>query len=164
MQLKSRNLIITSFFLVLFSLNQASADENITVQNAWIREAPPTIKIMAGYLEIENLSDITLTLVSAESVEFERIEFHLSQTENGIARMQQQNEIMISPKTTFSFEPGGYHLMLFNNTAPMREGKIASIKLTFADRESLMFDAMVKRPDSTESQNHNYNHKHEHHH
>ncbi len=85
--MKSRNLIITSFFLVLFSLNHVSADENITVQNAWIREAPPGIKIMAGYLEIENLSDKTLALMSAESTEFERIEFHLSQIEDGIAKM-----------------------------------------------------------------------------
>jgi len=158
--MKSRNLIITSFFLVLFSLNHVSADENITVQNAWIREAPPTIKIMAGYLEIKNLSDETLTLVSAESTEFERIEFHLSQTEDGIARMQQQEHIVIPGNTTFSFEPGRYHMMLFNNTAPMREGDLASIKLTFADHGTLMFDAMVKRTDSTNSHNHSHEHRH----
>ncbi len=162
--MKSLNLIITSFFLVLFSLNQASAGENITVHNAWIREAPPTIKIMAGYLQIENSSDRTLILISAKSTEFERIEFHLSQTEDGMARMQQQHEILIAPNTTFSFEPGGYHMMLFNNTTPMREGKLTSIKLIFADGETLRFDAMVKRPDATESQNHNHNHNHEHHH
>jgi copper(I)-binding protein len=156
MQLKSRNLIITSFFLVLFSLNQASADENVTVQNAWIREAPPTIKIMAGYLEIENLSDKTMTLVSAESIVFERIEFHLSQTEDDVARMQQQEQIVIPANTTFSFEPGGYHLMLFNNSAPMREGEFASIKFTFADHDTLMFDAIVKTSDSTEMHNHKH--------
>ncbi len=158
--MKTHNLIITSFFLVLFSLDHVSADENITVQNAWIREAPPTIKIMAGYLEIENLSDETLTLVSAESTEFERIEFHLSQTEDGIARMQQQEHIVIPGNTTFSFEPGSYHMMLFNNTAPMREGDLASIKLTFADHGTLMFDAMVKRTDSTDSHNHSHEHRH----
>ncbi len=156
--MKSRNLIITSLFLVLFSLNYALADENITVQNAWLREAPPTIKIMAGYLEIENLSDKTLTLISAESAEFERIEFHLSQIEDGVARMEQQDQIVIPANTTFSFKPGGYHMMLFNNTAPMREGKIASIKLTFADNKVLMFDAMVKRSDSTELHNHEHHH------
>jgi len=160
MHMKSHNLIITSFFLVLFSLNHASAGENITVQNAWIREAPPTIQIMAGYLEIENLSDKTLTLVSAESIEFERIEFHLSQKEDGIARMQQQEHIIIPGNTTFSFEPGSYHLMLINNTVPMREGELASIKLTFADHETLMFDAMVTRPDSTELHNQNHEHRH----
>jgi len=158
MQLKSRNFIVTSFFLVLFSLNQASADENVTVQNAWIREAPPTIKIMAGYLEIENLSDKTMTLVSAESIEFERIEFHLSQTEDNVARMQQQEQIVIPANTTFSFEPGGYHLMLFNNSAPMREGEFASIKFTFTVHDTLMFDAIVKTSNSTDMHNHKHRH------
>jgi hypothetical protein len=99
-----------------------------------------------------------MTLISAESTEFERIEFHLSQIENGVARMQQQDKIMISSNTTFSFEPGGYHLMLFNNTTPMREGKLASIKLTFANHETHMFDAMVKRSDSSEMHNHKHHH------
>jgi len=104
------------------------------------------------------LSDKALTLISAESPEFERIEFHLSQIEDGVARMQQQNEIIIAANTIFSFEPGGYHLMLFNNIAPMREGELASIKLTFANGETLMFDAMVKRSDSTEMHNHEHHH------
>lgn len=156
--MKTRNLIITSFFLVLFSLDPALADGNITVQNAWIREAPPTIKIMAAYLQINNSSDKTLTLISAESTEFERIEFHLSQTQDGVARMQQQYKIMIAPNTIFSFEPGGYHLMLFNNTAPMREGKLTSIKLLFKNGETHTFDAVVKRSASTEIHNHEHHH------
>jgi len=156
--MKTRNLIITSFFFVLFSLDPALADGKITVQNAWIRESPPMIKIMAAYLQINNSSDKALTLISADSPEFERIEFHLSQIEDGAARMQQQNEIIIAPNTIFSFDPGGYHLMLFNNTSPMREGELASIKLTFADHETLMFDAMIKRSDSTEMHNHEHRH------
>jgi len=158
MQMKSRYLFIKSFFLVLFSLNHASAGENITVQNAWLRETPPTIKIMAGYLQIENSSDETLTLVSAESTDFERIEFHLSQTKDGIARMKQQERIMIAPKSTFSFEPGGYHLMLFNNVVPMREGKKATISLTFENGETHSFDTIVKKSDSTDAHQHHNHH------
>jgi copper(I)-binding protein len=48
--------------------------------------------------------------------------------------------------------------MLFNNTVPMREGKLTSISLTFADGETLRFDAMVKRPDSSEIHNHEHHH------
>jgi copper(I)-binding protein len=156
--------IITSFFLVLFSLTHASACENITVQNAWIREAPPTINVMAGYLDIENSSDKELILLAAESDEYERIEFHQSQIENGVARMQKQDEIIIAPNSTFSFTPGGFHLMMFNPSSPMREGKVTSIKLIFKGGDKAgdkgdkthTFEAMVKRSDSTES--------HEHHH
>jgi copper(I)-binding protein len=156
--MKSRKLIITLFFLVLFSLNQASAGENITVHNAWLREAPPATKVMAGYLQIENSSDKTLILISAESTEFERIEFHQSMTKDGIARMQQQNQIIITPNTIFLFEPGGYHMMLFNNTVPMREGKSTSIKLNFDSGDTLEFDTIVKKSDSNNAHQHHNHH------
>lgn len=156
MHMKSGNFIITSFFLVLFSLTQAYASEYITVQNAWIREAPPTIKVMAGYLDIENSSDEALILLAAESDEYERIEFHQNQIENGIAKMRQQGEIIIAPNSTFSFTPGGFHLMMFNPSSPIREGTLISIKLIFKGDKTHTYEAMVKRSDSTES--------HEHHH
>jgi len=160
--MKSLNSIITSLFpvLLLTSLlgESAFAGENIHIQNAWIREAPPTIKVMAGYLEIENSSDKALTLISAESPEFERIEFHISQVENGVVRMQQLERIVIDQDTTFSFEPGEYHLMFFNNSVPMREGKNVSVKLTFEDGETLYFEAIIKRPDLAEISHHDHRH------
>ncbi len=158
MQMKSLNSTITCFFLIFLLTNSAFAGENVHIQNAWIREAPPAIKVMAGYLDIENSSDSTLTLVSAESPEFERIEFHISQRENGVARMQQLERIVIDPDTTFSFEPGEYHLMFFNNSVPMREGKNVSIKLTFKDGKTLYFNAIIKRPDLTEIPHHDHRH------
>jgi len=159
MQMKSLNSIITCFFLIFLLTNSVLSAENIHVQNAWIREAPPAIKVMAGYLDIENSSDRALTLVSAESPEFERIEFHISQTKNGVASMQQQEHIIIAPDSTLSFEPGAYHLMLFNPSVPMREGKRISIKLTFEDGKTLSFDAIVRQSNLTETP-HQHDHRH----
>ena len=160
--MKSFNLIIMTFFPVLLLVSlvggSAFAGENVHIQNAWIREAPPTTKVMAGYLEIENSSNHALTLVSAESPEFERIEFHISQVENDVAKMQQQENIVIDPNTSFLFEPGGYHLMLFNNTTPMREGKNVSIKLIFKDGETHALYASVKKSDTNDSHHHEHNH------
>ncbi len=149
--MKSLNSINICFFLIILFTNSAFAGENVHIQNAWIREAPPAIKVMAGYLDIENSSDSTLTLVSAESPEFERIEFHISQVKNGVTSMQQQEHIIIAPDSTLSFEPGAYHLMLFNHSVPMREGKRISIKLTFEDGKTLSFDAIVRQSNLTET-------------
>ncbi len=148
--MKLHNLIITLLFrtllaVVLFPMHYALASENIIINNAWLREAPPSIKVMAGYLDIENRSDETLTLIFAESTEFGHIEFHLSEIQDGIAKMQQQNEIMIAANTTFIFSPKNYHLMLFNNIVPMREGRIVPIKLTFSNGKTHTFNAPIKR-------------------
>jgi len=157
--MKSLNSINICFFLIILLTNSAFAGENVHVQNAWVREAPPAIKAIAGYLDIENSSDRALTLVSAESPEFERIEFHISQMENGVASMQQQEHIIIAPDSTLSFEPGAYHLMLFNHSVPMREGKRISIKLTFEDGKTLSFYAIVRRSNLTETP-HQHDHRH----
>ena len=159
MQMKLLNSIITCFFFIFLLTNSVLSAENIHVQNAWIREAPPAIKVMAGYLDIENSSDRALTLVSAESPEFERIEFHISQVKNGVTSMQQQEHIIIAPDSTLSFEPGAYHLMLFNHSVPMREGKRISIKLTFEDGKTLSFDAIVRRSNLTAIP-HQHDHRH----
>lgn len=157
--MKSLNSINICFFLIILFTNSALAAENVHIQNAWIREAPPAIKVMAGYLDIENSSDRVLTLVSAESPEFERIEFHISQVKNGVTSMQHQEHIIIAPDSTLSFEPGAYHLMLFNHSVPMREGKRISIKLTFEDGKTLSFDAIVRRSNLTETP-HQHDHRH----
>ncbi len=157
MLMKLHNLIVASGFLVLVLLNHASASEHITVQNAWLREAPPTLKVMAAYLDIENSSDKDLILISAESAEFERIEFHQSKIENNVARMQRQERIVIPANTTFTFRPESYHLMLFNNAVPMRKGKITSIKFTFENDGTHTFDAAVKKK-SVSSESHNHDH------
>jgi periplasmic copper chaperone A len=157
MSMKLHNLIVASGFIVLVLLNHASAGEHITVQNAWLREAPPTLKVMAAYLDIENSSDKELILIAAESAEFERIEFHHSRIENSVARMQQQERIVIPANTTFKFKPESYHLMFFNNAVPMREGKVTSIKLFFENGETHTFDAAVKKK-LVSSESHNHDH------
>ena len=79
-------------------------------------------------------------------------------TKDGIARMQQQDKIIITPNTIFLFEPGGYHMMLFNNTVPMREGKSTSIKLIFDSGDTLEFDTIVKKSDSNNAHQHHNHH------
>ncbi len=174
MLLKSHYRTITSFslaycYLALIFLNPAfsanaiagenNATQHISIHKAWIREAPPNSKILAAYLEIQNNSTEDVTLMAAESKDFERIEFHLSEMSNGVARMQAQKHILIPANSSFTFSPGAYHLMLFNPASAMREGKHAAIKFIFADGETLTVDIPVKRSDSTDAHQH-----HEHHH
>lgn len=181
MHIKSASLILASGF-ALFLLNlpnilnigfdfgffaKAVAAENISTQaisinKVWIREAPPNSKILAAYLQIENNSAESIDLVAAESEAFERIEFHLSEMTNGVARMRTQDKISVTANSTFEFTPGGYHLMLINPTVPMREGMHATIKFVFANGDSQTVETPVIRADSTEAHQHHDNHEHHH--
>lgn len=135
-------MLIYSALLFLMTVN-AQSSEHISVRNAWIRAAPPTAKVMAAYLEIVNNSDQPYTLMAAESNRFERIEFHLSQVKNNVSTMVRQHRIVIPGKTTFSLQPGQYHLMLFKPMA-IQLGDTVPIKLTFQNGETLIFSTTVK--------------------
>ena len=136
--------LVNSLLLVLLGINISLAAENIKIVNACINEAPPNVKVYAGYLDIINDSEKPIELVGASSPVFEKVEFHLTRINQGITSMQQQANILIPAKSIFSFSPGQYHLMLFNNKQPVQQGDIIPLKLVFSDGESVQADMHVK--------------------
>ena len=44
-------------FVFLFLANTANAANAIKIENAWSPEAPPVVKVLAGYMKINNLSN-----------------------------------------------------------------------------------------------------------
>ena len=136
--------LVNSLLLVLLGINISLAAENIKIVNACINEAPPNVKVFAGYLDIINDSEKPVELVGASSPVFEKVEFHVTRINDDITSMQQQANIPVPAKSTFSFSPGQYHLMLFNNKQPVRQGDTIPLELVFADGESIHTGMLVK--------------------
>lgn len=132
-------------FSMLIFFSDVLLAENILIENTWIREAPPNSEAMSAYLDIINLSDDEYVLISAKSDAFENIEFHLSAIKDSIASMHKQERIVIAPQTTFTFKPGSYHFMLFNNLLPMRAGQEIAIHLLFENGVTHTIDVPIKR-------------------
>jgi len=130
---------------LLFSAHSASAEEIIQIDDPWVNEAPPTININAGYLKITNNSMETIELIKAKSDVYERIEFHITKVDDGIAKMEKQDTLSIPAQSILSFSPGGYHLMMFNNHEPVRAGSYIPIELIFSNQTSYHINAEVKR-------------------
>ncbi len=133
-----------SFFL-LFSFHSVFAQDSIEVAGAWINEAPPTVKVLAGYFTISNLANESVDLVAASSPAFEKIEFHLTETQDGVARMQKLDTVTIPAQSDFSFVPGAHHLMLFNPATAPKAGEKIPLQLTFSNGVSIDIEAEVKR-------------------
>lgn len=131
--------------ILIPNINQAVAAESIVIKNAWLRQSPPTITHLAGYLEIVNASPHEQTLIAAKSDAFEYIEFHNSEIKQDVIRMRRHANITIPANTTFIFKPGGYHLMLLNKRSTMPIGTNILIKLIFQNANSYHFTATVKR-------------------
>ncbi len=112
-------------------------DSKPFVKNAWIREAPPVAKVMAGFMSISNPADKAAVLLGAESPLFEKVELHRSTMENGVAGMEQQEKMEIPARGEVDFSPGGFHLMLINPKQLLKVGDTVAVTMKFAGGKSV---------------------------
>ena len=133
-----------SVFILLLVSSITQAD-HLTIRNAWIPEAPPVTSVMAGFMEIENISTTAAEITAISSKDFGRIEMHLSREENGIARMLPQKKLVIPARGTLKLEHGSYHLMLFKPLRRLKDGDSTELLITLASGDSFSITVMVEK-------------------
>ena len=109
----------------------ASEEAGVSVRDAWIRETPPGMTVMAGYMALRNNTSRPQVLVAASSSGFETVMIHRTIVKDGMAGMVRESQIELTPNASLIFAPGGYHLMLMNPKRTLRAGGPVVIKLEF---------------------------------
>ena len=129
-------------FLVVASTAGAS---DVEIEDAWVREAPPGMSMLAGYMVVENRTGKDLVMTGATSSAFGSIEMHQTIIKDGMATMVQQQSVRIPARSKFRFEPKGYHLMLMQPKKDLRQGDRVKITLQFSNRKSVVESFPVRR-------------------
>jgi copper(I)-binding protein len=127
-------------WLALWSTIAAAGD--LSVSGAWVAEAPPGARLMAGYLRIANEGPGSVLLVGVVSPDFERVELHRTEVKEGVARMVHQSKLPIAPHGALVFEPGGQHLMLIGPRRILQRGDRVRLTLSFDD--GTVLDSMAE--------------------
>ena len=123
--------VFVCLMMALTFIVAASEDVGVTIDNLWIREAPPGMTTMAGYMALRNNTSRPEVLVAASSSGFETVMIHRSIVQDGMARMVHASQIELAPNASLVFAPGGYHLMLMNPKRTLRAGDRVDIILKF---------------------------------
>ncbi|MDM8545007.1 copper chaperone PCu(A)C [Candidatus Venteria ishoeyi] len=118
---------------------------DVIAHDAWIREAPPSIRVLAGYLKLENKTGYDIRLLRANSPDFMHVEIHQMAIEGGVARMTELRELMIPPYQTISLLPGGLHLMMMGSKKALKQGDKVKVTLYFSHGAPLFLDMEVKK-------------------
>jgi periplasmic copper chaperone A len=120
-------------FLILApaAVPAASEEAAVSVREAWIRETPPGMTMMAGYMALRNNTSRPQVLVGASSSGFERAMLHRTIVKNGMAGMVHASQVELAANANLLFAPGGYHLMLTNPTRALRAGDAVVVNLEF---------------------------------
>lgn len=133
--------------------------EKLEAHDPWVREAPPSVKILAGYLSLHNHTDKTHTILSITSPQFSRVEIHRTEIKNGMAHMSPVSKIMLSPNGKVVFEPGGLHIMLIKPKNKIKRGDMIQLTLHLSDKSTFDFTLPVKKGQGMEDHSsHDMNH------
>ncbi len=137
--------------------HSASSDA-VMIMSPWVRAAPPTARVMAGYATLHNQSDHPQTLTAVSSPIFERIEIHESYVEDGISKMRQLPKLEIDANAMATFAPNGMHLMLIGPTAAATRANRIEMTFTYADgsKKSLDVDVLKRGKAASPTQQHNH--------
>ena len=117
-------------------LSQPSGAENavsgnLAITQAWSRATPGGAKVAGGYLTIENRGAGPDRLLSGSTELARKLEIHEMAANGGVMTMRPiEGGLIIAPGSSVKFAPGGYHLMLLDLNAPLKQGEQVPVTLT----------------------------------
>ena len=121
-------------FLAATGLNSAMATDSndVVIRDGWVQEGPPSQKITAAYMVIENQTSIDISLKSASTDVAEVVELHKMELVDGMMKMHRVEGIDVPAGGTAELKPGGYHLMVIGLKKELKEGDKVTITLHFS--------------------------------
>jgi len=123
--------VLIGLITTLTPIAAATEEVGVSVREAWVRETPPGVAMMAGYMVLQNNTARSQVLVTASSSGFETVMIHRTIVKGGLASMVHASQIELAPNASLIFAPGGYHLMLMNPKRTLRAGDRVEITLEF---------------------------------
>ena len=124
--------------------HQHAAEEEISVNNAWIRASVAGDENGAAYMDIRNHTTAPVRLLAARGDIAGTIELHEHIRVDGLMRMRELPYIEVPAGGELRFEPGGLHVMLFGIREEFVEGERHTMVLEFEGREPLEVSYLVQ--------------------
>ena len=156
--------ILRTLGLCLFIISPAiHAADTLEAREAWVREAPPSVNVLAAYLQLVNHGGATRVLNRVTSPAFDQVEIHRTEEHGGMAHMIKIPEVTVPANGMLVFQKGGLHLMLIDPKSPLKSGDSVALTLHFTDGSTLEVTAPVRKADGGTSEHHDmHDHQHQH--
>lgn len=142
--------------ILLTATSLAGADSGLQVSEPWIREAPPTSRVLAAYLTLVNTGDNTVTVTAISSPDFKNAEIHRTVIEAGVARMLPVKQLEVPAGGQLMLEPGGHHLMLFDPLRTLTAGETVTLIIHMNNGKQLSATAPVIRKTGEDHSHHHH--------
>jgi periplasmic copper chaperone A len=151
----TRRVALAASFLAFATLTAPAHAQDYTlgdlrIGHPWTRATPPSARVAAGYLTVENKGAAADRLVSATFSGSAVVEVHEMAMDGGVMRMRELPKgLEIPAGGKMELKPGGLHLMFIDLKAGLKEGQTVKGVLVFerAGRIEVAFqvEAMAAR-------------------
>lgn len=125
-----KTMILLFTFLML---SVQASDSPVSIDDAWLRAAPPNAHMLAAYASVRNNGDAPIHLIGADSDAFGMTEIHRTIEVDGVFKMKEQKRLNIGVGESLNMAPGGLHIMLMMPKQSFNIGEIVDIELQFED-------------------------------
>jgi hypothetical protein len=117
----------------ILALAATSSLAQVTVKDPWVRATVPQQTATGAFMHLSSPADAKL--VSASSPVAGIVELHEMRMENNVMKMRAIPSIAIPAGKGAELKPGGYHVMLMNLKAQVKEGDAVPITLVVEGKD-----------------------------
>lgn len=128
--------------------------DSVTITDAWVKAADSGMSAAFGVLENSGETDATIVSVSSDASSMMQLHEVVDDGSGSMVMQEKDGGVVVPAGGSLTLEPGSYHFMLMDLTAPLVAGEEATFTVTFEDGSTMEFVAPVK--DFTGA-NENYN-------
>lgn len=108
------------------------AAAQVAVTEPWVRGTVTGQKATGAFMQIKSPTDTSLVGVSSPVAKI--VEVHSMKMEGGVMKMNAVSKVAVPAGQALELKPGGYHVMLVDLVAPLKDGDTVPLKLTFEDK------------------------------
>lgn len=117
---------------------------DLVAEGGQLRMPPGGRTSAAAYLVIRNSTSRDYVITNVSTPVAGGAEVHRHIYEDGMHKMRPASHVRVSAGGNLKFEPGGYHVMLFDLNEPLTPGESIILTFEFDDGSELQADVFVK--------------------
>jgi copper(I)-binding protein len=104
----------------------------VSVTDAWVRGTVPGQMTTGAFMQLRSPVDTALVAVTSPAAKI--VEVHEMKMDGGMMKMRAVDKVAIPAGKPVELKPGGYHVMLVDLVAPLKDGDTVPLRLTFQDK------------------------------
>ena len=128
-----RNNATLAAFALVAGLAAGAAQAQVTVSDAWVRGTVTGQKATGAFMHLK--SDADARLVSAASPVAGVVEIHEMLMDKDVMKMNRIDGLDLPAGQSVELKPGGYHVMLMDLQAQVKEGDAVPLTLVVENKD-----------------------------